>query len=95
MPVLEVMGEGRPVLVADAAALPEVVGDGGCLLDPDDGRAWADAIVRVLDDPERWRALADAATARASTFSWDTSVDALLALYRRRGHVSSEGAAAP
>jgi alpha-1,3-rhamnosyl/mannosyltransferase len=90
MPVLEVMGEGRPVLVADSTALPEVVGDGGLLLDPDDDRAWATAMARVLDEPQHWRALAAAATTRAATFSWDKSIDALLTLYRNRGRVTSE-----
>jgi alpha-1,3-rhamnosyl/mannosyltransferase len=95
MPVLEVMGEGRPVVVADAGALPEVVGNGGVLLDPDDAAAWADAIVGLLTDRNHWSELSAAASARAATFSWDDSVDELMALYRSRGLVSSEDAAAP
>jgi alpha-1,3-rhamnosyl/mannosyltransferase len=94
MPVLEVMGEGRPVVAAHAAALPEVVGDGGVLLDPDDVQGWAETIAQLLHDSGRWRELSDAAAARAAAFSWDTSVDELLSLYRSRGHVSSEDATA-
>src|SRR5581483_12014149 len=44
LPVLEAMGHGCPVIAAAAAALPEVVGDSGMLLPPDDPGAWAAAM---------------------------------------------------
>jgi alpha-1,3-rhamnosyl/mannosyltransferase len=94
MPVLEVMSEGRPVLAADACALPEVVGAGGVLLDPDDETAWADAITQLLGDAGWRRRLGTAASTRAAAFSWDASVDELMALYRSCGRVSNEGAPA-
>ncbi len=48
MSVLEVMAEGRPVLASTAGALPEVVGEGGVLLEPDDTTAWAAAMDSLL-----------------------------------------------
>lgn len=83
MSLLEVMHHGRPVIASDVSAIPEVVGDGGVLLDPDDVEAWASAMSSLLDDAERWRALADAARARAARFSWDRTVDVLFDLYGR------------
>jgi alpha-1,3-rhamnosyl/mannosyltransferase len=83
MPVLEAMNEGRPVVAARAAALPEVVGDGGLLVDPNDVTGWASALDLLLRDKVRWHQLAEAARHRAASFTWERTVDDLLALYRR------------
>lgn len=83
MSVLEVMAHGRPVVASDIGALPEVVGEGGALLDPDDVTAWAATMDGLLRDRPRWQRAADAAAARSVAFSWDRSVDDLVALYRR------------
>ena len=42
LPPLEAMSCGTPVLCSRATSLPEVVGDGGLLLDPLDAAAWAE-----------------------------------------------------
>ena len=39
------MAHGRPVVVSSAGSLPEVVGDAGLVVDPDDVPSWADAVV--------------------------------------------------
>jgi len=44
------MTMGTPVVVADATALPEVVGQGGLLVRPGDVAAWAEALLAVLDE---------------------------------------------
>jgi alpha-1,3-rhamnosyl/mannosyltransferase len=93
MSVLEVMAEGRPVIASTAGALPEVVGEGGVLLDPDDTMAWAITMDALLRDRLRWQELARAATDRAATFSWDRSVDDLVSLYRRVARSCVKGAA--
>ena len=51
-PPLEAMARGVPTLTSDAAALPEVVGDAGPLLPPDDLAAWARALVWLAEDAE-------------------------------------------
>jgi len=48
LPVLEAMRSGLPIVAADHAALSEVVGDGGLLIDSDDPADWAAAIDEVL-----------------------------------------------
>ena len=78
MPVLEAMACGTPVLTSDRSALPEVVGDAGLLIDPDDPAGIADAVERAIGDEElRRRGLE-----RAAAFSWAASADQLHAVVR-------------
>lgn len=65
--VVEAMASGRPVIVARASNLPEIVADGetGRLVDPEDVDGWEAAIAGLLDDRERAAALAAAGRARA------------------------------
>jgi glycosyltransferase involved in cell wall biosynthesis len=50
LPLAEAMATGCPVIASDRTALPEVVGDAGILLDPDDVDGWANAMLRLLGD---------------------------------------------
>jgi alpha-1,3-rhamnosyl/mannosyltransferase len=82
IPVLEAMSRGCPVIAADATALPEVVGDGGLLVAPDDVQGWTDAMNRLLEDEELGRQLADKGRARARQFDWPTAAARLEDVYR-------------
>lgn len=77
---LEGLAYGRPVLASDCGALPEVLGGQGCLLPPDDARAWAMAIDAVRSDGGE--AAVAARRARAQQFSWPQAAAALLVRWR-------------
>ncbi|RBY86227.1 glycosyltransferase family 1 protein [Blastococcus sp. TF02A-26] len=64
---VEGMLHGRPVVVSAVGGLPEVVRDGetGLLVRPDDPRALADAVLRLLTDTELATALGAAGRADA------------------------------
>ena len=47
LPPLEAMACGTPVVAAAASSLPEVVGEAGLLIAPEDPSAWARALVRL------------------------------------------------
>jgi len=81
IPVLEAMSRRCPVIASTATALPEVVGDAGLLVDPDDTEGWTAAMRSLLDDPTARAALAERGYARAGEFSWARSVEALGAAY--------------
>jgi glycosyltransferase involved in cell wall biosynthesis len=82
LPALEAMACGTPVVVADRASLPEVVGDAGLLVDPDDTDSIAKALRRVLtDDPLRAR-MRELGLAQAASFTWERAAQATLAVYR-------------
>lgn len=76
---LEGLAHGRPVLVAAAGALPEVVGPAGIPLPPDDPAAWARAIAATATDPP---GAIPARRARAAQFAWPAAATRLLAVWR-------------
>ena len=49
---LEAMAAGKPIIAARAAAVPEVVGASGILVEPDDPEALAQAIARIFADSD-------------------------------------------
>jgi glycosyltransferase involved in cell wall biosynthesis len=81
-PALEAMQCGTPVVVSDRARLPEVVGDAGLLIDPDDPSTIAEACRRLLDDPELRTHYREAGIRQAQTFSWRATAETTLAAYR-------------
>jgi glycosyltransferase involved in cell wall biosynthesis len=83
LPPLEAMQSGVPVISSDRSAMPEVVGDAGLLVSPDDVAGLADAMVLVAtDDPLRLR-LRAAGLDRAAQFSWRRTAELTLQSYRR------------
>jgi glycosyltransferase involved in cell wall biosynthesis len=84
LPVAEAMSRGIPVVVARSTSLPEVAGGAGILVEPGDAGGFAEAMVAVLSDPRRHRALAELGLARARELNWDVSAghlrDALTAV---------------
>lgn len=77
---VEAMACGAPVAAAAAGSLPEVVGDGGMLLDPDDADGWVRHVDRLLDDPDCRRDWSARALARSNVFSWDQAAAAYRAI---------------
>jgi glycosyltransferase involved in cell wall biosynthesis len=83
VPVLEAMGAGCPVVASAVTAIPEVVGDAGILLSPDDAAAWTDALDRLLTDAELHADLVRRGRERAAEFSWKRSGLLQVAAYER------------
>ena len=71
MPVLEAMAAGAPVVTSSVSALPEVIGDTGIAVDPDDTSALAEAIGNLLDDPQTAALMGSAGRQRARRFTWE------------------------
>lgn len=90
-PALEAMAAGRPLVVADATALPWVVGDAAVRVAPGDVDAWAAALARILDDPTDQARLAEAGRRRAAEFTWRRTAAALAAGYRLGAGMGEDG----
>ncbi len=80
-PALEAMLSGCPVIASDRGSLPEVVGDAGLLLDPDDVDAWAGAMEKVIEDITLRERLIAAGKIQARKFSWKATARKTLELY--------------
>jgi glycosyltransferase involved in cell wall biosynthesis len=70
LPVVEAMSLGVPVIAANRGALPEVLGDAGLLVDPDDPESLAATMARVIAEPGLAGALSARGMDRARMFSW-------------------------
>lgn len=83
LPPLEAMACGAPVIVSNQSSLPEVVGESGVQLPPDDPEAWARAMAELLDSPTKRAALREAGLQRAQSLSWRSTAAATAQLYRQ------------
>jgi glycosyltransferase involved in cell wall biosynthesis len=72
LPPLEAMQCGTPVITSNTSSLPEVVGDGGILVDPTKEDELCQALWQVITDTSLQEVLAARARQRASQFSWAT-----------------------
>jgi glycosyltransferase involved in cell wall biosynthesis len=81
LPALEAMAAGVPVVASNRGSLPEVVGDAGLLVNPDDTDALASAIGRILSDPALWQTLRQKGFDRARQFTWDQTARDLRRAY--------------
>jgi len=83
LPLIEAMASGTPVIASRAASIPEVVGESGVLLEPDNPKRWASAIVDVITDGVLRARLRREGLARAATFTWERTARITLDVYRR------------
>ncbi len=82
-PPLEAMACGCPVIAANTASLPEVVGEAGVLVDPQDTETIAEAMNRVLIDEAFAHDLRVRGRAQAAAFTWERCARETVAVYRR------------
>lgn len=81
LPLLEAMACGAPVVASNAGPMPEVVGNAGILLPPENPRAWADALGQLISDPAARSSLVQRGHEQAARFSWRTTATLTRAAY--------------
>lgn len=81
LPTLEAMACGTPVVAVKASSMPEVVGGAGFLIDPEDSRAMAGAILATLTQAELVETLRAQGLAQAARFSWERAARQTLDAY--------------
>lgn len=81
LPPLEAMQCGLPVIVSNTSSLPEVVGDAGILVDPQDKEQICDAMQKILQDEHLRKQCIARGLARAKEFSWQRCADQTVAGY--------------
>lgn len=83
LPPLEAMACGIPVIVSNVSALPEVVGDAGLRVDPQNISELAVGMQRLLVDEGLRAEMIQKGLARAACFSWDRAARETLEVYRK------------
>ena len=80
-PVLKAQLSHVPVVAADAGALPEVCGEGGLLVDPDDVEQMVEMLDQALFDPELREYLKDKGEQNATRYSWNDTAKRVKEIY--------------
>ena len=86
LPPLEAMQCGAPVIVSNTSSLPEVVGDAGILLSPDDQDGLCQAIMDLHGHPGRRVLWAAKSIRQAQQFGWEKNVRQTLDVYHLAGN---------
>lgn len=81
LPPLEAMASGTPVLASDTSSLPEVVGDAGILVDPQNADEIARAMLKVLRDKGLQGEMRRRGLERAKRFTWQGAAEETVKLY--------------
>ncbi len=81
MPPLEAMACGTPVLVSDAASLPEVTGKSAVIVDAKDTQSITRGLCALHEDEALRERLSQEGLARAQGFSWEHSASLLYDIY--------------
>jgi glycosyltransferase involved in cell wall biosynthesis len=81
MTALEAMSLGVPIVASNRGSLPEVIGDAGLLIDPDDPAALEAAMTRLLDDEGLSAASRNKGRERAKQFTWRAAAERLIEAY--------------
>jgi glycosyltransferase involved in cell wall biosynthesis len=82
-PVLEAMAAGTPVVSSNCTAIPEVGGDAPQLVPPKDTGAIADAISRVLTQPDLAAQMRKRGRERAVRFTWERAARQTMTEYEK------------
>jgi len=83
MPLAEAMAAGTPVIASRCAALPEVVGEAGLLVDPENASEVAATIKMLSDDSAVGSDLSARGRQRAEAYRWELCVERLLTALRK------------
>ncbi len=70
LPLLESMAHGTPVVGSNVSSIPEVMGEAGLLVNPEDPEDIAGKIHQIVTDTKLYQKLAAAGLSRCKQFLW-------------------------
>lgn len=85
LPVIEAQACGAPVIVSNAASLPEAAGDRALAFDPEDHEGMAEAAGQLISDLGFRRKEIDRGLLRTATQTWDSAAIMIEKLLTERG----------
>ncbi len=81
LPAIEAAACGAPVVATTRSPLPNLLGDGAIILEPEDRTGWTNAVAAILTDSARRERMRAAGLAAAAKLSWENSARQLLAIF--------------
>lgn len=85
VPPLEAMACGTPVITSNTSSLPEVVGDAGIMVDPNDPMEMSRSMLEILTNESEMEAMVQRGLKRSKLFQWDDSARITGQIYRELG----------
>ncbi|MBF2064480.1 MAG: glycosyltransferase family 4 protein [Calothrix sp. C42_A2020_038] len=82
IPPLEAINCGTVVVAANTSSIPEVVGNGGLLFNPDINHELSDMLLFLLDNPSERERIIARGYKQAQNFSWDKTAAQTFEVYR-------------
>lgn len=89
IPFLEAMSLGCPVIGSNTGSVPEIIGDAGILVNPDDYKAVGEAMVKICKNEKLRKEYIKKGLKRAKMFSWENFAEEMISLLElppRRSH---------
>jgi glycosyltransferase involved in cell wall biosynthesis len=83
IPALEAMRCGTPTIAGDRSCFPEIIADGGLLVDPFDEQAILQGLMKVLSDDKLRKDLKEKGMKRASLYDWRETARQTLEVYEK------------
>ncbi|MDM8529425.1 glycosyltransferase family 1 protein [Anaerolineales bacterium HSG24] len=83
LPVLEAMSCGTPVVTSNVSSLPEVVGQAGVLINPDNPSQLAHTMHLILTQPDLQQTMRARGLQQAAQFRWDKAAQETVAIYQK------------
>lgn len=83
LPPLEAMSCGIPVISSNTSSMPEVIGNAGILLSPEERDKWSESIKTLLKDQKLQKDLSEKSLQQAKKFSWEKTARETLEVYEK------------
>ncbi len=81
LPIVEAMASGVPLIASDSSCIPEIVGDGGVLIDAKNTHLISATIEKILTDKLFANKLRDKGLVRSEIFSWEDLAQDTISVY--------------
>jgi len=76
------MACGTPVISSNVSSMPEILGDAGVLIAPNNPQALGQSLLDLINDPMERHQLSLKGLERASAFTWERTAEKTIAVYR-------------
>jgi glycosyltransferase involved in cell wall biosynthesis len=81
LPLIEAMSMGAPIIASNRTSIPEVVGDAGSIVDPENSDEVVSALADLLSSPQLRDAMIERGRARAKQFDGKVAASRMIDVY--------------